>query len=273
MPSPFPGMDPYLEGPEFGGLHSQLIAEFARQLTVVLRPRYVARMETWFSIDSLQGEERLVLGGSEKTVRTYPDVAIVREDFSATVRTATAIMQAPLELQTVMPRHLPQHRLEIRDVAQRRVVTVIELLSASNKRGGGHKQYLKRRSRFLRSSAHLIEIDLLRRGRRRPMRQELPEFPFFVFLSRARRRPNTQAWPIPLRSALPVVPVPLLRGDSDVPLNLQQAFDNVYDQLAYDVSTDYSKSPVIALPAEDAEWAQSRIRAWRGMQAGASQVE
>lgn len=266
MPSPFPGMDPYLEGHEFSGLHGQLIAEMARQLTPLLRPRYVARMQRWFAVDSIEGEERLVVGGTTAP-QSYPDVAILREGSSARSGAATAVLSAPLELQTVMSRRVPQHSLEIRDVARRRLVTVIELLSPSNKRGGGRQQYLRRRSRFLSSRAHLMEIDLLRRGRRVPMRQELPVFPYFVFLSRARRRPHTQVWPIPLRSALPMVPVPLLRGDADAVLNLQQALNNVYDQLAYDVSTDYTRSPPVALSAEDAEWAKQCIREWSGRKA------
>ena len=39
MPSPFPGMDPYLEGARWMGVHGQLIAEIARQLAPLLRPR------------------------------------------------------------------------------------------------------------------------------------------------------------------------------------------------------------------------------------------
>jgi hypothetical protein len=223
MPSPFPGMDPFLEGPEFSGFGCSLIAEMARQLTPLLRPRYIARMRKWFSVDPVAGDDGFV----------------------------------------------PQHSLEIRDAAQHRVVMVIELLSPSNKRGDGHEQYLKRRLRFLRSSAHLMEIDLLRGGRRPPMRQELPAFPYFVFLSRVGRRPIMEAWAIALRDPLPVVPIPLLPGDADVPFNLQQALNTVYDQLAYDVSTDYSKPPTIPLSVEDGEWAQQRVRTWRENRPGA----
>jgi len=263
-------MDPYLEEPEFGGLHGPLIVEMAKQLTARLRPRYVARMQKWFSVDSVEDDERLAVDGLESSMETYPDVAIVKEGPSAAPGTGAAVLSSPLELQTVLPRHVPQHSLEIRDVAQRRLVTVIELLSPSNKRGDGREQYLERRSRFLRSSAHLMEIDLLRRGRRVPMRQALPAFPYFVFLSRAGRRPNTQVWPIPLRSVLPEVPIPLLPGDGDASLRLQDVLNNVYDQLAYDVSTDYTQPPAVALTTEDIAWAQSCVRTWRGTLPNAS---
>ena len=78
-------------------------------------------------------------------------------------------------------------------------------------------------------TAHLIEIDLLRRGKRPPMREALPDVPYFIFLSRAQRRPLTDVWPIRLDAPLPTISVPLLPGDADVPLDVQLAFSRVYD--------------------------------------------
>ena len=44
MPSPFPGMDPYLEQPEFWPeFHNNLAAEIQGYLNQRIRPRYVAR--------------------------------------------------------------------------------------------------------------------------------------------------------------------------------------------------------------------------------------
>src|SRR5437763_15907809 len=46
MPSPFPGMDPYLEAPElWPDVHHRLISEIQAALVPQLRPRYVARVE------------------------------------------------------------------------------------------------------------------------------------------------------------------------------------------------------------------------------------
>src|SRR5437868_2806169 len=100
MPSPFPGMDPYLEGNLWTSVHAQLAAEIARQLAPKLRPRYVPLTQ-----------QRLVMD-------TPDDVA-----------------EAPLTLATVMPSPVPHSWVEIRDVQQRRLVTVIELLPPTNKRG------------------------------------------------------------------------------------------------------------------------------------------
>ena len=44
MPSPFPGMDPYLESSTWMNFHGQLVrGDRARQLGPKLRPRYLKR--------------------------------------------------------------------------------------------------------------------------------------------------------------------------------------------------------------------------------------
>lgn len=268
MPSPFPGMDPWLEGPEWAGVHGQLVAEIGRQLTPRLLPRYVARMQVWFAVDSPEddgGHEAVAVGAAHpaRAEEVYPDVGVVRGSAAEAAAGQVAVFAPPLELETVMPQFAPQQCLEIRDVAERQLVAAIEVLSPWKKRGEGYEQYLERRLRVLRSSAHLIEIDLLRRGRRVPMRQALPDYPYFVFVSRAGRRPATEAWPAALRDPLPRVPVPLLRGDPDVLLDLQQALSNVYDLLGYAVSTDYGSPPRVPLEPADAMSAEQRVRDWR----------
>ena len=146
---------------------------------------------------------------------------------------------------------------------ERRLVTAIEVLSPTNKRRDGRDEYLQKRRRLLMSSAHLMEIDLLREGHRVPMRKPLPAAPYFVFVSRAERRPLTDVWPIALDQRLPVVPVPLLPGDKDVPLDLQSAFTAVYDGLGYDMAVDYARPPEVPLAAQHAAWAEQQLRATR----------
>ena len=169
------------------------------------------------------------------------------------------VLPAPLEMLTVMPEPVPQSWVEIRDTAERQLVTVIEVLSPANKRGDGEDEYLERRQRLLASTAHLMEIDLLRSGHRVPMRQPLPPQPYFVFLSRAGRRPRTEVWPVAIHQPLPTVPVPLRHGDADVPLNLQQALATVYDLLGYDLSVDYTRPPEVPLRPEDAAWVRDHL--------------
>lgn len=224
MPSPFPGMDPYLEGSLWMSFHTQLAAEIARQLAPRLRPKYLALTA-----------ERFVMELSDTAVVTvagmYPDVgvAVARPMGEPLLSAGTMVAPPPLRMVTVMPTAVPQLTVEIRDTAQRRLVACIEVLSPTNKRGDGRIEYLAKRQRILLSTAHLIEIDLLRSGRRVPMEQPLPPAPYFVFVSRAEARPLVDVWPIGLDQPLPTIPVPLLDDDADVPLDLALAFTTVYD--------------------------------------------
>ena len=159
-----------------------------------------------------------------------------------------------------MPETLRLLSIEIRDVEQRRLVTAIEVLSPVNKTGEGRTEYLAKRRRVLLSPSHLMEIDLLRRGERVPMRQRLPDYPYFVFLSRAESRPVTDIWPVGLRESLPVVPVPLLAGDAEESLDLQAALTAVYDTFRYALTIDYAAPLVDPFSDAEAEWIEQRRR-------------
>ena len=250
MPSPFPGMDPYLEGPSWMSFHGQLIAEIARQLAPRLRHKYIALMDERIVWDAPQDDVQV------DEVERRPDVGVMEltpDGPGAAAGVATAA--PPLSMVTVMPRPVTQRRVEIRDVEHRRLVCAIELLSPPNKRGGRRK-YLIKRARVLASSAHLIEIDLLRQGRRVPMLKPLPAGPYFVFVSRAGRRPVVDVWPLGLADPLPAVPVPLRSPDPDVTLDLQLALTRVYEEISYDLILDYRKSPAVPLDPAGAEWAR-----------------
>lgn len=252
MPSPFPGMDPYLESPHWAGFHTQMITEIARQLTPKLRPRYVALVEERFVLETHDGV-------SIASTVAYPDVSVTTT-FGGAAETAVSVSVAPYRLVTAMPEAVPHVSVEIRDVANRELVTAIEVLSPSNKRGEGRAEYLNRRATFLRSHVHLLEIDLLRAGQRLPMRESLPPAPYYVFLSRAEDRPLTDVWPISLRKPLPQVPVPLLAQDRDVQLDLQRAVAAIYDDFGYDLLVDYREQPKVALQGEDSHWAEETLR-------------
>jgi len=227
MPSPFPGMDPYLEGSLWTSVHTALAVEIARQLNRRLSTRYVALTTRRFVMDTPE-ESEIVIG------EIYPDVAVA---------------------------NIPHVTVEIRDVEQRQLVTVIEILSPTDKRGDGYTEYLDRRDRILRSTAHLIEVDLLRKGRCVPMRGKLPLVPHFVFLSRVDQRLLTEIWPIPQDQPLPEVPVPLLAGDADAKLDLQQALTTVYDDNRLSSLINYSKPPEVPLTPKQAAWVEKCLRA------------
>jgi hypothetical protein len=260
MPSPFPGMDPWLEGPLWQSLHVPFVVEMARQLGPQLQPRYITLFEQRVVWETPDAEEGLSIATERR-----PDIAVHRSraDDLGTGAPAQAVLEAPVRMTTLIPEPMKQYSLEIREAATRTLVCAIEMLSPTNKRSG-YRDYLEKRTRLLCSDAHLIEIDLLRAGRRVPMREPLAEEHYFVFVSRAGRRPSTETWPIGVRQALPKIPVPLLPGDADATLNLQQALNAAYDLVGFRYGIDYKAPPPTPLAPEDAAWAEGLLASERG---------
>jgi hypothetical protein len=137
------------------------------------------------------------------------------------------------------------YRVEIRTVREEELVTVIEILSPVNKRRGhpARRDCQRKRQALLRSSVHLIEIDLLRGGERPPLEAPVPQAPYYVMLSREQDRPDVQVWPVQLAERLPVIPVPLLEPDPDVSLDVSAVVASVYDRGAYGGQIDYHEPP------------------------------
>ena len=255
MPSPFPGMDPYLEGPMWSMVHNSLIEELARQLTPKLWPRYKVR----------PGERVVVAPPDEiELIRPrdrLPDVAVIaRDEGASNAPKAGSTTAAPIvRMLSDPPPSVSQTFVEVRAADGGQLVTAIEVLSPSNKRGQRVSvSELASVNCFLQT--HLLEIDLLRIGERFPVSGPLPSVPYFVFLSRAERRPQIEIWPISLDSPLPIVRVPLIAPDPDAELDLQVALNSVYDFYHYDADIDYSAAPTLPLADELAEWADKRLR-------------
>ena len=253
MPIPFPGMDPYLEGPYWTTVHHNLIEEIARQLSSKLRPKYFTLTEARVVIATPDPIE--LFDGQRRS----PDVYVVTTGKSGTVG-ESALAGNSIMLQTVVPEELEQTFIEIRDARSRALVTAIEVLSPTNKRGSGLKVFRKRRLEFLSSSSHYIEIDLLRIGKRYPVVGTLPSVPYFVFLSRVNQRPRVQTWPIPMTEPLPVVNVPLLPDDADATLDLQQAWSTIYELFSYAELVDHKHPPVVPFTPDQATWANDCLR-------------
>ena len=258
--SPFPGMDPYLESPRlWPDVHHRLITVFAEQLSALLVPKYFAQLESYIIIDQI----------SDDPIIAVPDVTIDRfdDEFDELLDksdTAVAIAPAPLRLKVPMP--VPTRLINIhikQNTENENLVTVIELLSPVNKRAGfGREKYLKKRNAFFESSVHLIEVDLLRSLSRMPFVGEtLPETDYLAMVSRSYERPFCDVWPIGLREPLPVLSVPLLRPDPDVPLDLGAALRTVYERAHYERRINYKVPPVPRLKQADADWAASVLGA------------
>ncbi|MGF1566589.1 MAG: DUF4058 family protein [Nodosilinea sp.] len=261
MPSPFPGMDPYLEGYLWPDVHSALANKIRQQLTPLLRPRYAARLEVFLAEDfSPEGEIGIL----------YPDVEVVEslrpspqpsQPFSSLERGPLTITPPGLSLPVLQTVSVRLTTVEIRDTAQNRLITSIEILSPVNKREPGLTTYRQKRQRLYQAHVHLLEIDLLRRGTRPFAQPRLPTVPYCIALTRAQAK-HVELWPLALSTPLPVVPVPLQSEEADVPLDLQLALHSVYDEAAYELSLDYAQAPPPP-PLSEAEtaWLVARISA------------
>ncbi|MBI2877313.1 MAG: DUF4058 family protein [Candidatus Tectomicrobia bacterium] len=259
MPSPFPGMDPYLEAPHiWEDFHANLATEIQRQLTPRLRPRYIAALIPRVTYDEVVVEQRHL---------AKPDVSVYQVSDRSWSGEAVAIAPAPLVGLVALEEPIKLYSIEIRRVESGRLVTAIEILSPVNKRPS-HKdfeRYRRKRRALLDSDAHLLEIDLLRAGQRPPLVTPLPHAPYFIFLSRAGQRPQVEIWPLRLQDPIPVLPVPLLAPDPDVPLDLGRAIQTIYEETAYDLRIDYRQPPPPPdLAPEEADWIEARLQSLRG---------
>lgn len=252
MPSPFPGVDPYIENQEWEDFHTRFNTAVSDYLSLQIQPRYIARVERRVYVEHP--------GDTDARLRRA-DVAVVAADpaepFASSQEGGTATAVAPVVCELPMPEERRETYLVIRLTETREVVTVLETLSPGNKRPGsdGRAEYLKKREEVLESQAHLVEIDLLRGGAQMPIVGPVPAGEFSVVISRAGRRPRAEVYPWSLRSPLPPIPVPLLKGDPDVNLNLQEVFNTVYDRARYDLSLNYDAPLTPPLEESDASWA------------------
>ncbi|HUE70542.1 MAG TPA: DUF4058 family protein [Pirellulaceae bacterium] len=260
MPSPFPGMDPFIETYEWPDFHGAMIFAIRAQLAPKLRPDYV-----------VQAEDRLYLERSpERDYWIGPDVLISKKPNGGQKRpaAASAVMDIEPEIMDVpAPEQYIEHYLVIRDRKQREVVTVIEVLSPGNKRPGsdGYREYHQKREELLGRRVNLVEIDLLRGGERpltiQPLRDTTD---YCVLVHRGRWSGRAEAYQWTLRQALPVIKIPLAGDDPDVVLELQNAFRRAYDEGQYDIVLDYSEPLRPPVRKGDGSWVRQTLKALKG---------
>lgn len=239
MPSPFPGMDPWVESPVVWlDFQNSLANGISSQLNQFLPDRYYALLEI--------RNEVMWSAKARPQVSRVSDVAEV-----ASVR--------------------------IKDSKRdHEVVTAIEIVSPANKRPGEDRDsYLSKRKQIVESDTSLIEIDLLRDGERAWTEREYasqltnldPAPSYLVAVGRSwhRRLPaRYHVFPVPLRDLLPVIPIPLRESEEELSLDLQHIFRRTYESGPYARgAVDYSKPADPPLSDDDSKWATARIEAWR----------
>jgi Protein of unknown function (DUF4058) len=261
MPGPFPGMDPFLEHPAlWPGVHQRFITYVGDALNAVLPARYVADIG-----------ERLYIVQPERGI--YPDVVVLEHPSAQPPKeqggaATAAVVSDPPWVVTYHQVEMREVFIEILPVAdESRVITVIEVLSPSNKAAGsaGRQLYLTKQQELFESQTHVIEIDLLRRGEHtvvvpRERLQGRGHWDYLVCLHRGGQGNRCEVWPVTLRQPLPRIRVPLADGDPDVVLDLQAVFNRCYDEGAYTRRLDYRREPTPPLQREEAIWADQVLR-------------
>jgi hypothetical protein len=230
MPSPFPGMDPYVESPDwFADLQGSLIVVMKGMLQRILPASYYAesRRREWLEYRRHEFE----------TIEDGP----FHESF------------------------LEVRRRRGKEVL---VVTAVEVLSAYDKMIGNpvREQFLERQREILGGQTHLVEIDLLRGGAKTAavpedlVRAQSGQFDYLVAIHRFDRPEEFLIYPIAMTQRLPVIDIPLLPGDPDMPLDLQAAFNWAYDAGPFQRAIEYGKDPIVPqLEPEQATWAMALL--------------
>jgi hypothetical protein len=253
MPSPFPGMDPYLEDPWiWPDVHLTLAVALRTELNRRLPVGYVALVDRYVWVQEPQTDEYKRLG--------KPDVFLTGEGKSQAPPAAAAVV-APVEitLPSQTDKGIPYVKLV--DRSHRRLVTVIELLSPANKAPGKDREaYLMKQREYLASDVNVVEMDLLRKGERLPwIAPSVATADYYIMVSRAAKRPLALVWPFRVRDPLPTIAIPLAVQDGDVALELGVCMNQVYDSADYARELDYTQPPYPPLDEADATWARQLL--------------
>lgn len=211
-------MDPFIEGFEWPPFHVAFMTTIARALVPILPDGYAIAPETGVTAPDL-------ILGEKKAYR--PGIGIQETPHSSARPTETTNYTISPPTATFILPETPQRTLTIRTVGNRELVTAIEILSPSNKKGGGLAQYAAKRSELLRNQVNLVEIDLLRGGTIPQPAIGYPDGTYRIQVVDGVSK-TTRYWAIGLADRLPTIAVPLLTGDVELPLDLQAVFQETY---------------------------------------------
>jgi hypothetical protein len=253
MTYPFPGMNPYCEDRElWPDLHQTLVNAIRFALADQVAPHYYVAVEQRTYVTALDPDS--FLGRPDVAVLGTPRVVPPANGGMYVTGEPVAVLTPPVE-------EIREHYLEIRRTGTDQVITVIELLSPTNKRPGrGRDEYEAKRIELLSTRTSLVEIDLLRGGEPFAI-DPLPVSDYRILISRSWRRPRGDLYPFNLRDAMPIIPVPLQRGEEEPLLALGPLLAEIYRTARYDLRIDYTAAPPAPPLAPDvAAWLEDQLR-------------
>jgi hypothetical protein len=241
-------MDPYLEHPAlWPDVHNSLLAALRDELAQVVAPHYYVALE----------QRAYLLTPDDIVLVGRPDISMVGAPLRREVSPAPH-QAGVMEVELPMTDELRENFLEIREIKTGRAITVLELLSPTNKINlDGREQYLRKRGQILRSRTNLVEIDLLRAGGPMPMTGVSRQSDYRILVSREWRRPRADLLAFDVRGVIPTFALPLQMGDTEPSVDLNTALQDLYRRARFDLRLDYTLPAVPPLTPGDADWAAS----------------
>lgn len=250
MPSPLPGMNPFIEQPElWSEFHSRMIVAIADALDDLLSRDYRVAVEKRVYLS--QDDEQVLIG--------IPDVAVTAAPNTSLGKSSSVAVAEPQIVELPTLREFQERYLEIREGSTGAVITTIELLSPKNKRTGeGRDAYLGKRQQILSSATNFVEIDLLRGGQPLPIKGSTAS-DYRILVSRSSDRPQAQLYGFNLGQEMPTFGIPLRPGEAEPLLQLQPLVHRVYDKSRFELAIDYQQKLIPQLSSHEKEWIEAAL--------------
>lgn len=247
-------MDPYLEHPAlWPDVHNRLITAIADDLSGRIAPRYYVGLE----------RRTYLLKADDLVFSGRPDIAVAPTSPPPALALQPATPSATiLEVDVPMHDEVAENFLEVHEVKTGKLVTVVELLSPVNRLNQqGREAYERKRGHVFSRWTSFVEIDLLRAGEPMPVIGPRVQSDYRILISRGTQRPRAYLIAFTLRQPIPPFILPLLPGEEEPEVALNQILHALYRRARFDLRLDYTQPPVSPLSVADTAWAQERIQA------------
>jgi len=265
MPSPFPGMDPWLESPGvFPDFHNSFIGFLREAINTLLPPPFYTAIATRvYTEEAVQHYEPDVdvLLPSDRTFESGNATAVATLSVTDLLEVASALR--PEE-------EVTEWFLEVRTAGDReRLITSVEMLSPTNKTRGktGRGMYRAKQLELNSSGVNLVEIDLLRRGAHvtlasfAELRKKAGLYDYHICVTTPQVEDSSFVSPFQLSQPIPRIPIPLTEDVPAIPIDLQAAFTRTFDAALYSRRVRYMEPCDPTLTSEQQAWAEGILRA------------
>jgi hypothetical protein len=172
------------------------------------------------------------------------------------------VTEQALFTSVVREEHHEDH-VEIRQRADNRLVTLLDVVSPANKTtAAGRSAYLETRKAAKVAGANLVELDLVLQGQPtlEYSREGLPDWDYAVTVTRSTQPERYEIYTATLQKRLPRFRLPLSPDDRDTVLDLYTAFNRCYDQSGFAGKINYKQDPATKMSDEDLRWLLDVLR-------------